>query len=166
LLTAVALQLSAKMNGTTNMGSNTATVTNGTIWIPSAAGWITLDSTRGTKFRASIVQSGTNLITTVTGSGPNQNIQAAIQLQYQQAQRAGAIFDFGIASAGEIVTSAPLTVTGATDPTKGSVLVATFQLRCIQQLGQQQLDLRRPVLHQCRGLEQLRLGDRGQLSVE
>ena len=125
LLTAVALQLGGQLNGTGNMGTKTVTVTNGTIWIPSATGWLTLDSISGTKFRASIIQSGTNLITTVTGSGPNQNIHTGVQLQYQQAQKAGAIFDFGIASQGEILTSAPLTVTGATDPTKGSVLVAT-----------------------------------------
>lgn len=125
LLTVVATQLATRMNGTPNMGSSVVTVNNGTIWIPSQTGWITLDSNAGTKFRASIVQSGTDLVTTVTGSGPSSSIHTAVQLHYQQAQKAGAIFDFGIASAGEIVTSAPLTVTGATDPTKGSILVAT-----------------------------------------
>ena len=125
LLSAVAQQLGNQMNGTTNMGSATVSNTNGTIWIPSSSGYITLDSSAGTRFRASITQSGTNLVVTVTGSGTTSAVRKAVQLQYQQAQKAGAIFNYGIASKGEISSSAPLTVTGATDATKGSVLVAS-----------------------------------------
>ena len=125
LLTAVATQLALTMNGTSNMNGHSVQVTNGTIYIPSATEWTTVDASTGTQFRATITQSGLNLIVTVTGGVVNSGVTRAIELQYQQAQSAGSIFNYGIASAGEIISSAPLTVKGATDPTKGSVLVTS-----------------------------------------
>jgi hypothetical protein len=48
----------------------------------------------------------------------------AIQLQYQKAANAGAILDYGVASAGTVATAGATYIQGATDPTKGSVLSA------------------------------------------
>ena len=125
LLNAVATQLGNALNGSANMNGHTVQNTNGTIWIPAANNWITIDNSSGARFRCAITQSGMSLVVTVTGSGQNTTLERAVQLQYQQAQLAGAIFNYGIASQGEISSSAPLTVMGATDATKGSILVAT-----------------------------------------
>jgi hypothetical protein len=48
----------------------------------------------------------------------------AVQLQYQKATNAGAILDYGVASAGTVATAGATYIQGATDPTKGSVLSA------------------------------------------
>ena len=125
LLSAVATQLGTALNGTANMNGHTVANSNGTIWIPAANDWISVDKTTAARFRCSITQSGMSLMVTVTGCGQNSTLKKAVRLQYQQAQLAGAIFNYGIASQGEISSSSPLTVMGATDPTKGSVLVAT-----------------------------------------
>lgn len=154
LLSAVAVQLGTILNGTANMSFNDTpstsaktvqvsnntitlcgTVYNSEIYVPSATDWIVLDANAQTKFRAIITQSGTNLVVTITGGGSNASITKGIELQYQQAQLAGAIFNYGVASKGEISSSAPLTVKGATDFTKGSVLVASADSIAISNSG-------------------------------
>ena len=52
-----------------------------------------------------ITQSGTNLVVKAVGIGPSAAISKTIELQFQQAQMAGQIFNYGIASKGEIVSS-------------------------------------------------------------
>jgi len=101
-------------------------VTNsgGVIYIPSATGWATVDSNLGTKFRAKIEQSGKFLIVTVNGTTGTGSVVKAVQLQYQKAANAGAILDYGVASAGTVATAGATYIQGATDPTKGSVLSA------------------------------------------
>lgn len=125
LLDAAATQLGLQLNGTPNMNGHTVQNTNGTIYIPSAGGWTTFDNDTGAKFRAAIRQFGTTLVVTVTGDGLTATLKKGIQLQYQQAQVAGAIFNYGIATKGALSMSNTVNVTGATDPTKGSVLIAS-----------------------------------------
>ena len=129
LLDAVATQLGNILNFTGNMNGHTVQNTAGTIYLPSASDSITLNSTMGTRFQATITQipSTATLVVKVTGYGSNWNapVSRGIQLQYQQAQVVGTIFNYGVASKGEISTSAPLTITGATNAARGSVLVAS-----------------------------------------
>lgn len=83
LLSNTATALGNALNGTSNMGGSTIAITNGTIYIPSATTWITVDPTAQTKFRAAITQSGNNLIVTVHSSGPTKASIKGIQMQFQ-----------------------------------------------------------------------------------
>lgn len=84
LLTNVAGQLGSAFNGTSNMGTNTVAVTNGIIYIPSASGFITVDSTSGAKFRAAITQvsNSTTLVVTCRGFSSSGTVSSAVQLQF------------------------------------------------------------------------------------
>ena len=128
ILNTVASQLGTQMNGTTNMQGNSIQVVsyNGspTIFIPSQTVWAPVDPNTGTQFKAMIQQSGTFIVVTVDGAGPTQTITRAIQLQYQQAPKAGMILDYGVASRGTVSTAGSTYIQGATDSTKGSVLSA------------------------------------------
>ena len=124
LMAAVAADLNVQMNQGPVMNGNPVTVVSNVIYIPSATGWATVDSNLGTKFRAKIEQSGKFLIVTVNGAAGNLNVAKAVQLQYQKANDAGAILDYGVASAGTVATAGATYIQGATDPTKGSVLSA------------------------------------------
>ena len=124
LMAAVTTALGTQLNGTSNMNGNTVTNSNGTIYLPSATGWTTLDPTVGTQFRAKITQSGQFLVVAVEGSGSRINVKKALQLQYQQAPKAGAILDYGVANEGTVATAGSTVIQGLTDPTKGSVLSA------------------------------------------
>jgi len=124
LLAAVAQQLGNQLNGTSNMNGGTVQVVNNAIYIPSQNGWTTLDPNLGTKFKAIITQSGQFLVCTVDGGSTAATVQKGIQMQYQQAPKAGAILDYGVASEGTISTGGATVIQGLTDPTKGSVLSA------------------------------------------
>ena len=124
LLSTVATQLGAKLNGTSNMNGHTVQITDGTIYIPAADDWTMVDASVGTKFRAAITQSGAFLVANIDGAGPRSTMMRGIQLQYQKAPRAGAILDYGVASRGTIATGGASYIQGLTDPTKGSVLSA------------------------------------------
>ncbi|HZL37820.1 MAG TPA: hypothetical protein VFC78_21055 [Tepidisphaeraceae bacterium] len=125
LLGAVATALASQLNGTSNMGGNSVAVNNGLIYLPSQAGFITLDPNTGTKFRAQIWTSGPFVWTKVTGYGSNASIGRAVQIQFQKASHASTIFNYGVASKSAINMAGNVTIKGATDPTKGSVLSAT-----------------------------------------
>lgn len=125
LLDAVAADLGTQLNGSSVMNGGNVVNSGGTIYIPSAAGWTTVDSALGTKFQARITQSGAFIVVSVKGAvGSTASIAKAIQLQYQKAAKAGAILDYGVASAGTVATAGATYIMGATDPTKGSVLSA------------------------------------------
>jgi len=123
-LSQVYTYLQNALNNTANMGANTVGLTGNTINIPaSPTAWIYLDNTTdGARFRASITQTADKLIVKITGQHNNTSIQRAIQLNYGIAANASAIFNYGVASKGQIVTAGASVIKGATDPTKGSVL--------------------------------------------
>jgi Tfp pilus assembly protein PilX len=124
LLDAVAADLNAQMNQGAVMNGKVVTNTGGVIYIPTATDWSTVDSSLGTKFRAKIEQSGKFLVLTVDGAAGSVSVMKGIQLQFQKAANAGAILDYGVASAGTVATAGATYIQGATDPTKGSVLSA------------------------------------------
>lgn len=123
-LSNVATQLNTLIGGTKNMNGNAVQVTNGAIYIPSATGWTTIDGNVGTEFRATITQSGANLVVQTVGGGSGVTASRLIQVQFQKAPRAGAVLDYGVASQGTVATAGSTFIQGATDPTKGSVLSA------------------------------------------
>src|SRR5437588_862416 len=86
------------MNGTQNMNGHNVTVTNGTIYVPAQTEYATLDSNAGTKFRAQITQSGQFLIVSATGWSNHTATPFAVQVKYQKAPKASAIFNYGVAA--------------------------------------------------------------------
>src|SRR4051794_33054460 len=122
LLPKVCAELGRLMNSTGNMGGNSVQITNGAIYIPSPTGTVPLDAGGNKRFRVTITQSGTFLVVQVTGYCSDPNITRSMQMNYAQAPRASALFDFGVASKGKIVTGGSAVVVGQGDPTRGSVL--------------------------------------------
>lgn len=122
LLSSVAVQLGTMMNGSPNMGGNVIAVSNSAITIPSPTAYMSIDSSGRQKFQAKITTSGSFLIVTATGRGTDGNVTRTIQVKFQKAQRSSAIFNYGVASKGKIVTAGSAIITGQGDPTRGSVL--------------------------------------------
>lgn len=134
LMASLAAQLGPVLNGTPNMGGYTVQNTGGTIWIPAANQWITLDPTLGTRFRAKITSTGTTLNVTVTGGiVSSTTIEKGIELQYQPSTT-GDIFTYGIASKSPITLGGNATVTGV-PAADGSVLCAASGLTGLTMSG-------------------------------
>ena len=92
------------------------------MYLPYGNGqYVTLDSS-GNRFRAILQNMGQKLRVRVIGFGSDGITQRIVQMDYDLAQRASAIFDYGVASRGKIVTGGSSRIKGATDPAKGSVL--------------------------------------------
>jgi len=90
LMSNTALVLGNELNGTPNMGSNTVSVVNGAINIPSATGWITLDSNLKTRFRITITQkapTSTSLLITVRGGSATTTMTRAVRMEYKPSFR-------------------------------------------------------------------------------
>ena len=115
-------ELGRLLNGTTNMGGRSVQNTAGTIHIPGPDAWVPLDAAGRQKFRAAVTQSGAFLILTVVGVGPDPAITRTIRIKFQKAPRASALFDYGVASKGKIVTSGASRIIGQGDPARGSIL--------------------------------------------
>lgn len=124
MMDALATQLGKQLNAQLNMAGYTVVNANGTIYLPAANQWMTLDPTASSKFRATITQSGNNLVVTVTGHGRRASIQKAIQLQFQQVPLTTNVFNYGIASASEITLGGNVSITG-TPLSAGTVMTAT-----------------------------------------
>jgi hypothetical protein len=125
LFSVVHTQLADRMNATGNLGTYTVGAVDGVIYIPVETGaYINADS-NGSKFRAMIEQNGQQLRVRVIGQYSGLEVQRAIQLDYAIAQRASAIFDYGVASKSAIAMQGNTSITGAVDDAQGSVLSAT-----------------------------------------
>jgi hypothetical protein len=73
-----------------------------------------------------LIHSGQQVIVKVSGTGPDTLVQRTVQINYAQAQRASAIFDYGVASKSSITMGGSSKITGAAGVTaRGSVLSAT-----------------------------------------
>lgn len=128
LFASVYTQLSLSMNGTANLGGDVVGLSGSTINIPSTSGnWINLDN-NGTRFFATLTQSGQQLVVKVTGQTSSGQIMRAVQMNYGIAQRASGIFGYGVASRGSINMNGNTKILGFSDPTKGSILAATTTL--------------------------------------
>src|SRR5207253_8955570 len=68
---------------------------------------------------------GTNMRIRIVGYAANSSVYRIIQLDFGIAQRASAIFNYGVASKGTISMNGHTEIQGASDPTMGSVLSAT-----------------------------------------
>jgi len=117
----VYMQLSGRMDGTPNLAGSRVGYDAYNITIPQA-GYVKLDPRGDQQFHITISRSGDLLNTRVVGRSGGASLGRGIQITFQKATNATAIFNFGIASRGRVLTSGQSTITGLTDPTKGSVL--------------------------------------------
>jgi hypothetical protein len=127
-------QLSARLDGTANLNYGHIGYDPNTITIPSS-GYINLDPQGESKFKITITRAGDQLISKITGRNGSLSIGRAIELKFSKAQNASAIFNFGVASKGRVLTGGNATITGATDPTKGSILSTSLDATPVEVMG-------------------------------
>lgn len=122
LFSTICDSMETQLEGTGNLGSRAISVTEDLIKIPADDNeYIALDSS-GMKFRATVENLGQKVRVKVVGKYGDITIRRAIQMDYDLAEKASAIFDYGVASKGKITTAGASRIKGATDPKKGSVL--------------------------------------------
>lgn len=114
-------QLSDRLRNTPNMGNGDIGYDPNAITIP-ATGYMQIDAAGTQKFRVVLTRAGDQLIAKITGRSGSLSVGRAIELKFSKAQNASAIFNFGVASRGRVLMTGSSTITGATDPTKGSIL--------------------------------------------
>ncbi len=123
LFTTVYEQLEYNIEGTPNLGVGSVSMWGNVISIPANPdSYITLNGNTGAQFRATVENLGQKVRVKVIGRANGITVRRAVQLDYDLAEKASAIFDFGVASKGKIWTDGSSKIRGATDPTKGSVL--------------------------------------------
>jgi len=108
--------------GTTNFQGQNISFDGTTIKIPSS-GTIAVDA-NGNSFNATVTQNGPNLRARIFGHANNSSVSRIIQLDYNIAQKASAIFNYGVASKGTITMNGNTKIQGSPDPAMGSVLSA------------------------------------------
>jgi len=115
-------QIKQQLDGTANIGGVTlATPSGETMTIPT----ITLDSS-GSTLSATLIHSGEKVIVQVMGTGSDTNVKRTLQITYARAERASAIFDYGVASKSAISLSGNAQITGSAGAlSRGSVLTTT-----------------------------------------
>ncbi len=122
LFNVVYAALQSQLDNTGNL--NSISSDGSTISIPAdPTAFINIDA-NGSRFRATIENLGAKLRVKVVGRAADQSVRRAVQMEYGLAEKASAIFDFGVASKGKIATGGSSHIKGATDPKKGSVLSA------------------------------------------
>jgi len=115
-------QVKAQLDGTRNVNFVTlATPSGETMALPT----ITIDSS-GSTFQATLIHSGTQVLVKIIGTGPDAAVSRTLQVAYAQAQRASAIFDYGVASKSSITMGGNAKITGVAGAlARGSVLSTT-----------------------------------------
>jgi len=113
--------LETQLNGTGNISTIGS---DGTIiQIPASPGSFVVLDYSGSCFRATIENMGAKVRVKVVGWKSSDNsVTRAVQMDYGLAEKASAIFDYGVASRGRITTAGTAIIKGATDPKKGSIL--------------------------------------------
>ena len=117
----VHMQLENRLNNTPNMNSVKIGYDANTISLP-ATGYMKFDSAGEQQARITITRAGDQLITRVIGRSGGLSVGRAVELKFSKAKNASAIFNFGVASRGRVITSGSSTITGLTDKSKGSIL--------------------------------------------
>jgi hypothetical protein len=95
--------LQALLNGTGNLGKQTIRRDGSFIYIPGTAdGYIKLDAEGDARFRATIQDSGGEITVKVDGFYGTSNAKRSIMMDFSRKQRSSSIFDFAVASQGQI----------------------------------------------------------------
>lgn len=132
----VQMQLEGRLNYTDNVNNATIYCDPESIRIP-ADGYVKLDKDGAEQFKIVITRAGDQLITKVTGRSGAHTFGRAIELKFSKAKNASAIFNFGVASKGRVLTAGQSTITGLTDKTKGSILSTSTASTPVELYGKQ-----------------------------
>ncbi len=119
LLSNLYAALSARMNGTENLGSASISLADGVISVPQIqAGNLRFSST------LALVQDGgvTRVLLTVAGGCEDSAAVRRVRLALDLSPRRSAIFDYGVASRGRISLKGNSVVTGMSRPEEAAVL--------------------------------------------
>jgi Tfp pilus assembly protein PilX len=95
--------LQTLLNGTPNLGNQTILRNGSVIHIPgNADGYIKLDKDGDARFRATIQDSDGDITVKVDGFYGSSNAHRSIVMDFSRKQRTSSIFDFAVASKGQI----------------------------------------------------------------
>lgn len=117
----VFMQLESRLENSPNLDGSRVGYDGMTISIPER-GYVHLDAAKTQRFRITISRAGDKLVANVVGRGGNVSVGRGVEIEFSKAENATDIFNFGVASRGRVLTSGNSTITGLTDPTKGSIL--------------------------------------------
>jgi Tfp pilus assembly protein PilX len=125
-------QIKQQLDRTANVhGATLATPSGEVMTIPT----ITLDSS-GCGFNATLTHSGEKVILQIAGTGPDAQVHRTTQIEYARAERASAIFDYGVASRSPIRLAGNAKITGAEGAlSRGSVLTTTSTANPLTMIG-------------------------------
>ena len=115
------MQLDSRLENSPNLDGSRVGWDGLTISIPER-GYVNLDREKSQRFRITISRAGDKLVAMVVGRGGNVQLGRGVEIEFSKAENATDIFNFGVASKGRVLTSGSSTITGLTDPTKGSIL--------------------------------------------
>lgn len=113
-------QLQNQLDHTANLGGKKISFDGTYIRIPGNDSYIRTGN--GGEFKVTIENLKASIRVKVIGRNGDSLAKRAIRMEFNLAQNASNIFYFGVASRGSIQTEGSSRITGATDPTKGSVL--------------------------------------------
>jgi hypothetical protein len=114
-------QLAERLEPTANLGGSIVGYDGTTISIPQN-GYVKIDPSGSQKFRITITRSGDLLVARMVGRSGGTTLARGVEVKFQKANNATAIFNYGVASRGTVYTGGTSTITGLTDPTTGSIL--------------------------------------------
>lgn len=119
-------QLSARLDGSANLGGGNIGRDGDEIYIP-ATGFISLGGEGSAGFRAVLRREGKEILCETTGSnGETVTMSRGIRMRYGIFERPSSIFDFGVASKGPISLIGNTSIIGGDNPADGSVLSTTM----------------------------------------
>lgn len=116
-------QLAARMDSTGNFYRATVSLSadGNRIELPVGRNnFISLDT--DSSFRATLTRNGHQIRVKAVGKYGTFEVARAIQMDFAIAERASAVFDYGVASRGPITMSGNTRIQGSPDPANGSVL--------------------------------------------
>ena len=114
-------QLAERLEPTANMNGRVVGYDGNTISIPQT-GYIKTEPSGVQKFRITLTRAGDILVANVVGRGGTVSLGRGVEVRFQKANNATAIFNYGVASKGTVSTTGNTTITGLTDPATGSIL--------------------------------------------
>ena len=112
--------LQTLLNGTSNLAGQSISRNGNTISIPAGTGTIKLDSAGNARFRATITDWAGDIVVKVDGyyGSTESTLTRAISMDFTRKQRTSTIFDYAVASKGQILMQKGQVTT--VDPSKSA----------------------------------------------
>jgi len=123
--------LGNEMNGTGNLGTALLTKTQDSIVVPR------INLPWGGAFTAEITKTSTtgDIVCRLTVTGTSGEISRRVAVDVRLESQRGTVFDYGLASRGQIRVSGNATVAGVNDPSEGNVVSMSSQPVAIEAGG-------------------------------